>query len=211
MSALDPAAKPNPAWRNDFLELLYAALFQPKTLYEAIARDLEASPVSNRLLLFSILSVVVISALSPVLQTINAGGEPHGLMWTVPLFAFNGLLTWAFVGVVIGLSAYAFLGRARIVTLLVLSAMATLPWLLMAPISLLKVGIGSIGVVFSVIFGFIIWLWTVVLFALAIKVTYQMTVDRVLIVLILPFVMSAILLGWVIGFFVNIFQLSPLK
>ncbi len=113
------------------------------------------------------------------------------------------------MGLLISLLSYAFTAQTRIHTFLILSGLATLPWLFMGPISLLKIGIGVPGLILCAVLGMAVWLWSIVLFALAVIATYQMTIDRVLIVLAMPLLMMLVFFGWVFGFINNVFQLIP--
>lgn len=192
--------------RADYLELFYATLFQPVHTFKRIADE---APVNNRLLFFSLISVILISSIAPLVHLATVGGEPAMLVLTLPLSAVGGLIVWGFMGLLIALLAYAFTGQAKIRTFLTLSGLATLPWVLMGPVSLLKVGLGGIGMALCIIGALMIWLWTVLLFALAITETYRMTAERVLIVLAAPFAMFLVLMAWIVGFVDNIRQMAP--
>lgn len=189
------------------LDLLYGVLFHPVSTFNRLAD--QEGPTAGQLFT-GLMTVVVISAIIPVVRTIAVAGKASDLIFAVPFHTVLGVLMWAAMGLIIALLAYAFSGQARVKTFLCLSALATLPWLLAAPAALLKMGIGALGVAFSALLGLGIWLWTVLLFALAIHVTYRMSAERVMIVLVMPFVMLLVFLFWVGGFFSTIRYLSPL-
>jgi len=189
---------------SSYLALFYAALFHPLQTFKAIS-SLEAQ--NNRLLFFAVMSVILVSALAPLVHTAIQGGSPSSLIWNMPLSAVCGVAIWSFVGLLIGLLAYAFTGKSRIGVFLTLSGLATLPWVLMGPVSMLKVGLGTVGVMLFVLLALLVWLWSVLLFGLALAETYLMTPERVLIVLAAPFAMSIVLMGWLFGFIDNIRQL----
>ena len=195
--------------RACYLELFYAVLFHPVSTFKSIAADVHGTQGDNRLLFFSLISVVLISTIAPLVQLAAVGGNVSMLVLTLPLSAISGLLVWGIMGLIIGLLAYAFTGEAKIRTFLTLSGLATLPWILMGPICLLKVGLGGPGLVLSVLLALVVWLWSILLFALAVTQTYRMTAERVLIVLAAPFAMSMVLLAWIVGFVENIRQLGP--
>ncbi|MCE3235455.1 MAG: hypothetical protein K0Q50_1635 [Vampirovibrio sp.] len=192
--------------KTNYLELFYATLFQPVQTFKVIA---EEAPANNRLLVFSLISVILISSIAPLVHLATLGGQPAMLVLTLPLSAVSGIIVWGFMGLLIALLAYAFTGQARIRTFLTLSGLATLPWVLMGPVSLLKIGLGGIGVALCIIGALLIWMWTVLLFALAITETYRMTVERVLIVLAAPFAMFLVLVSWIAGFVENVRQMAP--
>lgn len=192
--------------RASWLELFYATLFHPLHTFRAIAAEAEPG---NRLLFYSLLSVVLVSVTAPMVHTANAGSNPSGLVTAMPFGAVVGVLVWLFMALVISLMAYAFTGETRVRTFLVLSGLATLPWIFMAPISLFKIGIGVTGLVLCALLGLVVWLWTIVLFGLAIMATYKMTAERVLIVLAMPFAMILVFAGWIVSIVRNIAHLTP--
>ncbi len=197
-----------PNLKADCLNLFYGVLFYPVRTFRLIAA--EPHP-GNRLLFLALVTVLLISTLAPIVAISGAGGKIGSLALAMPFSAFSGLLVWGFVGLVIGLLSYAFTGKTRLLTFLTLSGLATLPWIFVGPISLLKIGVGGVGLAFSALFGLLIWLWSVILFALALVATYNMSAERVIIVLAAPFAMSLIWFGWITGFMVNIIQLAPPK
>ena len=154
------------------------------------------------------MSVVVISALAPLLQLANQGGDPWSLIWKIPVSGLVGVMLWGLMGLLIGLFSYAFVGKSRSKSFLTLSGLATLPWVFMGPVSLLKMGLGPVGLVAFVLLALLVWLWSVLLFALALAETYKMSPDRVLIILAAPFALSVVLLAWLGGFIGNISQLA---
>jgi hypothetical protein len=192
--------------RTNWLDLFYAAMFHPVRTFKSIAAEEQPG---NRLLFYALLSVLLVSVTAPMVHIANVGGSPSGLVVSMPFSALVGLLIWGFMALVIALLAYAFSGEARIRTFLILSGLATLPWIFMGPISLFKIGIGVTGLVLCALLGLIVWLWTIVLFALAIMTTYRMTAERVLIVLATPFAMMMVFIGWIVGFIRNIIHLTP--
>lgn len=194
------------ATQAGFMDQFYNALFYPVSTFKTIG-SLEKP--GNGLLFQALMAVVLVSGIAPIVQLINVGGQPGDLVFAIPTGVIIGVAAWGFMGLVIALASYAFTGESRIKTFLTLSGFATLPWLLMGSTSLFKIGLGPFGVALSVIGALLIWLWSVLLFALALMVTYRMTLERVMLVLAAPFVTMIILLAWIIGFIDNVRQLVP--
>ncbi len=191
-----------------YLDTVYGVLFYPVRTFQAIA-GMDTLP--NALLCAGLMTVLGVSALTPAVHAAGSGGNMRFLLVSIPLHTLTGLLMWVAMALIVGLLAYAFTGKARLRHLLCLTGLATLPWVLMGPVTLFKLGLGALGVAISVIAGLLVWLWTVLLFALAITVTYRMTADRVLIVLMAPLVMMLVFLTWVGGFISNIIHLAPFR
>jgi hypothetical protein len=192
--------------RTNFLDVIYGSLFQPLSTFQRIAQPEKAD---NTHVFYALLVVLLISSSTPLVRMMNIGGDPSDLTLGIPTSALLGALAWSAIALTIGLLAYAFTGKTRIQTFLTLSGLATLPWLLLGPISLFKLGLGSVGFVLATTLSLGVWLWAVILFAIAIMVTYQMSVDRVLIILIMPWAMSLVFFAWIAGFASNISQLAP--
>lgn len=191
---------------NTFLDLFYNGLFHPVSEYRRIS---EKESPSNWTLFYGLIFVLLVSALAPVVQTVWKAESLSGLAFFIPYKAVTGLLIWLFMAGIVSTLSYAFTGKARFKTLLALSALSTLPWVLMGPLSLLKIGLGGFGDFVGIAAGLLLWLWSVFLFALAIGVTYRLSMERVLIVLVMPFLFSMVAFAWVVGFFVRVSQLLP--
>jgi hypothetical protein len=191
---------------SGYLDLLYGTLFQPVRTFQRIEGQPDAE---TRYLFYALISVVLISTIAPVVHMANVGGDPGDLVMAMPFSAVLGVLVWGFMAMVVSFLSYAFTGQTRIRTVLILSGLATLPWLLMGPVSLLKIGLGMPGLIAATVLGMGIWLWTSILFAMALVITYHMTAERVMIILVMPFVMMLVFLGWVVGFITNITSLYP--
>lgn len=204
------AASDNPGTETrpsaDFLDLFYDGLFHPIGMYRCLAE--EAAP-GNRILFYALMIILLVSAIAPVLSFNLAGGELGRLVSAIPIRTFLGAVLWVMMAGIISLVAYAFTGVSRFRTFLTLSAFSTLPWIIVGPLSLFKTGFGDVGVFIWVLAGFVVWLWSVFLFALAIGVTYRLTIERVLIVLLMPFALGMVSLSWIFGFAINIQQLMP--
>ncbi len=188
-------------------ELFYNGLFHPVTTYRQLAKE---EVPSNQALFLGLIFIVLVSGTAPVVEAIwKSSGDLSGLGMMVPLKAVGGFVVWLIMGAVISTLAYAYTGNARFKTFLILSALSCLPWILMGPLALLKIGLGDLGGLLGFSAGLGIWLWSVFLFALSIGVTYELPLDRVFIVLVMPFVFTLVAFGWIFGFFVNLGHLLP--
>lgn len=189
-----------------FLDLFYDILFHPSIAFEeALSVD---DSKKNRLLLYGVLFVVVVSALSPMLRFMsgNDGGNLMNMVVQIPLQVAVGLTLWLVMTLVISLLAYAFTGDGQPRNFMMLSAFSTLPWVLMIPMTLFKQGLGTPGAFIESMLGLGLWFWTVVLFGMSIGKTYRLSLDRVLIVLVMPFTMLMVLMAWSIGFIMNLLR-----
>lgn len=196
---------PEPQNQLGFLDVLYNTLFHPVSTFQGLA---ESTVSPNRPLFYALITVILVSAMAPLVKIANMGGQPIELVFAMPTSTVAGVIVWGMMTLLIGLLAYAFTGQARFRTFLTLSGLAALPWLLMGAVCVLKFGIGPVGSALSIIGTLLIWLWSVLLFGLALMHTYRMTAERAMILLATPFAAQFILLGWILGFAGNIRQLA---
>ena len=189
-----------------YFETVYNVLFHPVVEFRLLARD---QAPKTRFLIYGFATVIAISAMTPVVEVIRSGSELETLALSIPINVILGLIFWLFTGSLVAAMAYAFGARTHWRTILSLSALATLPWIFNGPLTLVKYSMGFPGTLLGVLGGLAVWLWSVVLFSLAIGITYRMTLERVLIVLALPFALSSVFLFWSLGFITNIRQLFP--
>jgi hypothetical protein len=189
---------------NGLLDSMYGILFHPATTMAALACE-ESLPFG-----LSVFWIAFVSGLAPFIQLAIQGGTPTFLWLAVPLSILSGLVSWGFVSILIAGLAYAFRQPFYLEKLLTLSGFSTIPWVLMGFTLLFKASLAGWGTILFVLFSLIIWLWTVILYSMAIGKTYQMHAGQVLIVLAMPFGMSVIWMAWLVGFIGNIQQLvSP--
>jgi Yip1 domain len=196
-----PDAARQLAMRGSFLDLFYGTLFQPWKTFQGLA---SAELPGNKALFYALLSVLLISGMAPVVQMAHMGGKPTDLALTIPLSAVGGFIVWIWVAGMMALSAYALIGRSRLRMFLVLSGLSMLPAVLLGPISLLNIGMA--GVLICAIPAMLVWLWTSLLFTLAVMSTYDITADRAIILLCLPVLLMFTGLGACIGFIGTLLQ-----
>ncbi|MBK8189439.1 MAG: YIP1 family protein [Vampirovibrionales bacterium] len=184
------------------LDAFYNGLFHPVREYRRISER-----PTNALLLEGGAFILLTSAMAPVVGALWEGGNPRALLWEVPLNTVIGALIWLAMGGILSMLAYAFTGESRLRAFLILSALSTLPWWLMGPLVLLKNGLGAVGDSVGVLAGLFIWLWSALLFCLAVGVAFRLSLERTLVVLAAPFAFAGVALCWALGFISRLSQL----
>lgn len=192
------------ALRGGFPDLLYGTLFQPLKTFSGMAAAVHPG---NRPLFYALVSVLLTSSLMPVVQMAQMGGDPADLTFSIPISALGGLIAWIGAGTLTALAAYAFTGKARFRMFLLLSGLALLPGLLLGPVSLLGIGPEPVALLLRALPTLLIWVWSSLLFALAIMATYEMSIERVFIILCMPVFVLLAGLGGVISFIGMLLQL----
>ena len=180
---------PNDEPRISFLEAFYGVLFFPKKAFEDLFNE-------------DTFTVVVYGTLAVLLSSL--GKMEPGRVDILNLFGVEliGLLSWVFVGVLIFFLSTVFktpnnnFGR-----LLGFTGLSSIPFLLLAPISLMS---NLNPIVYSTC-GIIVNIWSFILFWIALAKSFQLEGWRVLLMAIIPFLLGIFLFTFLIanllGFF----------
>jgi len=185
---------------NDFLENFYGTLFNPSETFEKLKQ--------NPKLIQSFLIVIFISALTPLLNVSITSGFAMFYSWFNLFNApFAGLLSWLFFTFFIEIMAIVFQKGGKTKVLLCLTAFALLPWIFIAPASLLKTG-GIFFKTFSILLSLTCWLWSSLLTAFAVIKTYDISPQKIIIMAIIPLCGFVICYFWIYGFFKTLIQIA---
>ncbi len=184
---------------NNFFDNFYGVLFKPSETFD----KLKDTP--NLIQGFFI--VVFISILSPLLS-FSFHSEQNSFMQGLNLLnaSFWGLLSWLFFASFLEILAGMFKRGGKTKIFLCLSAFALIPWIFLAPANLFKTS----GFLFKTLGIFIIlgcWLWSTVLTAYAIMKTYEISPQRVITFILIPFLGGILSLYWFFGFFATLIQI----
>jgi hypothetical protein len=186
---------------ESFLQVIYKTLTQPFTFFQEVAT--QGNHLTGPYTLFALLIVMLISGMNPVLAYILSGGSGKAgvLFYQVPFQAIVGVIYWLILTNVVGLISYALSGHGHFRQLMILSAFSFIPWMFLAPVSLIKQGIGLPGSILGTVLTFFVLIWTLILYGLTLSTVLKLTMDRALILImtVLPF---AVGMGFV-TFFVN--------
>lgn len=196
-----PATEDTAARGHGFFMLLSDVLFHPVATFRLLASRPEPDPYTGgkHPLPIWTMAAILLALVALTLVFVQASGpvQPAGFIAGAPFLAAIHIVLWALSTVmVIGLM-WLTRGDGRAPTFLLLSALSTLPWLLLGPIDLLFAG-GEWAGSLAVLFGLVIWGWSTWLFALALQVTYQLRLIQVIGLLVLP-----IFLGWAAMFYMG--------
>lgn len=191
---------------DSYLATFYNMLFHPVAAFRTLEQ--EETP-GTRVLVYGLITVVLISAIGPIIYFVAQGGTINQLFYQVPIQALFGLILWIASSVIISLLAFVFTGQPRMRLLLTLTAFATLPWIFEAPATLLQASAGTAGMVLGGIGNLAVWLWSVVLFGFAVACTYKLSAERTVILLFAPFMMMLVFVSWFAGFVVNLMRIWP--
>jgi len=185
---------------NGFFDNFYGTFFDPDKTFENLK--------NNPALFQGFLIVLFISSIGPLLSF----DYFHGFMSVIVLglfmfFAvFGGIFSWILLAVFLDAVARIFKQSGKIRVFLTLSSFSLLPWLLLAPVQLLKTA-GTVGQLFGIVLGLLIWVWVGLLFILSVIKAYELSITRALILVALPFFASILSFYWFISFFSTIINI----
>ena len=177
---------------NDFFENIYSVIFSPKAFFER-----EDIKISTRLAVSTVIFIATISKLA--MGILN--GEIKSLLF-IPSFIgtiLSTLLIWFLTALFFEYIAKIFDKGGNLQKLLFFTAFVPVPYILFAPLNLLK-NIGDIGYIFAVNIEFLLYLWIICLYALSLRATYNLTLSRSFMLILLPFIASFFAISWIIGF-----------
>lgn len=177
-----------------FLENIYGILFEPQ---KAIERIIETQPIWQA---FSI--IVVLSLASAIL------GQKTGFLGAYDLLFFIGniiavfissLIIWFTLAGFFEITARIFSDENNFKKLLSLMGFALLPWILTAPLMLIKINLPLI--ITSTIFEIIVWFWSIVLMFLSVKQVYKLTTKKTFLFFAMPILGTIVTINWISQFF----------
>lgn len=172
-----------------FLENFYGTLFYPSETFERLKQ--------NTNLILGLFIVIAISAINPLLKTESLGfWSTLGIIFAM----FIGVVKWFSFAVFLEILAGIFKRGGKIEVFLTLSAFALLPWIFMAPVILFKSG-GFLTGIIGFFAGVLVWIWSTVLSLFAVVKAYELSSERILLLIFVPLLGCIIFLDWVIGFF----------
>ncbi|MDD3594534.1 MAG: YIP1 family protein [Candidatus Gastranaerophilales bacterium] len=184
---------------NEFFEKFYDILFAPSKVFESISYD---KPYKMPLLVVLLTSSVVF------LTNIKVTFTPFELLGLTGSW-LSAVIYWLFFCLFVNLCAQMFNLKSNYSKLLTLSALATVPWLFLAPLKLLK-AFSPLSSEIAVFFILIVWVWTVVLQVVAISRAYDIPSKNAIGIIIIPFLGFVVYTVWIFDFFLKIAQISTL-
>ena len=182
------------------LDQLYGILFHPIRTFSHVV-DTPSSKLDSRLILA--LSIVLVVSLFNALSV-----SVHASQWVLfvltPMNMAYSVFGWIVTGLIFATGCYAYTKRFDLVTLMILSAYAIFPWILMPVIFMWQWSVpGIIGSVLSFLGTFGLFLWTSFLFLLAVKKAYDLNIPRLIALGTLPFLMGLLGFAWLFNGMLN--------
>ena len=179
---------------------LYNVLFNTNEGLEIIK---EEKPLHEAALIVVLVSVLDNLVSMNVFQTSNVFLTSLSLVFT----AIMGLLSWLFFAAFFEITSYVFGQSGKMKTFLTLSGFALVPWLFLATIELLKNSNNSVFQFIGIVLGLFIWLRSVILIIKSLRTTYDLTLTKTVVLMLLPIFGGIILFSWLFGFFYTLMKI----
>jgi hypothetical protein len=200
-SSLVPPYQASETW-----ERVVDVLLMPNLAFKRLSETVNGSPSCSPLPLEAVTIVAVISALGVLSRFSIQGGEPTILIFQLIAASLCGLASWNLASLFFGMVGYAILGKAPWKRIFILSAFSLLPWVFLAPITVIRISLGTAGAVISGFLGVLIWVWSAIYFSLALKEALGIRSTQLAVLLLLPLCLSLLWASWFFGFIANLIQ-----
>ena len=181
---------------NDFFENIYSVIFSPKAFFER-----EEMKISVRLGLATVIFVSLIYNLTKAVfdTSIISKAFFFLLIWKI-IFA---VIAWFLTALLFEFIAKIFDRDGNINKLLFLTAFAPVPYIFFAPLNLLKHA-GTFSYTVASLIEFLLYLWIIYLYSLALKSTYNISNARAFMLILIPFLSTFFAMFWLVCFFVKL-------
>ena len=177
---------------DNFFENIYSVIFSPKAFFER-----EDLTISIRL---AIATLVLITVISKIASGIFDGSITSvtfilSILWSIISTIFLWFITALFFEYV----AKIFDKGGNLSRILFYTAFAPIPYIFFAPLNLLK-NFDTFGYLLATNAEFLLYLWIIFLYILAIRAVYKISLSRSFMLVFLPFVASFFAIYWIICF-----------
>lgn len=177
-----------------FLENIYGILFTPQKTIDTL---IETQPVWQA---FSI--IAALSLASAIL------GQKTGFIGTYDVIFFFGniiaiflssLIIWVTLAGFFEITARIFNDENNFKKLLSLMGFALLPWILTAPLILIKINLPL--TITSIVLEVLVWIWSIFLIFLSVKQVYKLSTKKTWLFFAMPILGTIVTINWISQFF----------
>jgi len=184
---------------ENFADNFYGVLFNPSETFDKL--------MENPKLIQSFVIVIFVSILSPILNIYaDNSGKSAIAAFQMLNSAIWGGISWLFFVSFMEILAGIFKQNGKRKILLCLTGFALLPWIFLAPASLLKTG-GILFKTIGILMGLGCWLWSTLLTAYAVVKAYNISPARAVTLILIPALGGVLAVYWIIGFFTTLLGL----
>ena len=178
---------------NDFFENICSVIFSPKSFFE---RD--DLTVSVRLALGTVVFIAILNKIAAGIfdKSIASVMFIPSIIWHI----FITLILWFITALFFEYIAKIFDRGGNFNKLLFYTAFAPVPYILFAPLDLIKQS-SDVFYILASVTEFFIYLWIIWLYALSLKKVYNLSNARALMMIFIPFISIFFAIYWIVCFF----------
>jgi hypothetical protein len=186
---------------ENFLQNIYGILFEPQ---KTIDRLIETKPVLQAFIILMILSLA-----SAILSHKTGFDSTYDVLFFVAnilAIFISSLIIWVTISGFFEVTARIFSDESHFKELLSLIGFALLPWILTAPLLLVKVNVPLI--ITSTILEIIVWAWSIALIFFSIKKVYNLSTAKTWLFFFMPVLGAIVTINWIsqlVAIFTTIF------
>ena len=176
---------------DNFFENIYSVIFSPKAFFER-----EDLTVSVRLALATLILAVISKIASGIFD-----GSIYNIMFIFSIIwsIISTIFLWFITALFFEYVAKIFDKGGNLQRILFYTAFAPIPYIFFAPLNLLK-NFTSFGYLLAANIEFLLYLWIIFLYVLAIRAVYKISLSRSFMLIFLPFIASFFAIYWIICF-----------
>lgn len=183
-----------------FLENIYGILFEPQ---KTIDKIIETQPIWQAFTIIMFLSLA-----SAFLGQKSGLTEMYDFLFffgNIVIVFFSSLIIWVTLAGFFEITARIFSDENNFKKLLSLMGFALLPWILTAPLMLLRINIPLI--ITSIILEIAVWVWSLILIFLSVKKLYNLSTKKTVLFFLMPILGTIVAINWVSQFIAIFTQL----
>jgi hypothetical protein len=179
---------------RNFLENIYGILFDPQ---KTIGKIIETQPIWQA---FSI--IVVLSIASAILGQKTGFTQMYDFIFflgNILAIFISSLIIWFTLAGFFEITARIFSDENNFKKLLALMGFSLLPWILTAPLMLIKINLPLI--ITSIVLEILVWIWSIVLIFLSVKQVYNLSTKKTWLFFAMPVLGTIVTINWISQFF----------
>lgn len=188
---------------KEYFENIYEVIFTPLDFFKR--KDLTVS-------IRQAAGTIVWVSLFTILGKEIGSGEIFNNVYISFLLIFKIILilvAWALTGLFLEYIAKIFSRDCGLNNILFNTSFAMVPYIFFAPLDILKHS-GDTGYTIGAIAEMFLYLWIIVLYALAIKKSYDISIARSFMMILLPFIGTFFAISWAIGFITKMVYINSI-
>jgi len=185
---------------KNFLENIYGILIEPQATIDKI---IETKPIWQAFSIITILSIA--SAILGHKEGFNGIYDILFFVGNIVIIFISSLIIWFTLAGFFEVTARIFSDECRFKEILSLMGFALLPWVLTAPLILLKINIPL--TITATILEVLVWVWSLVLIFLSVKKVYNLTIQKTWLFFLMPILGTIVAINWISQFFAIFIEL----